>query len=295
MLTRRGFGTVAFASIAGWIAGRPRPAGAAKAAEDLAAALARIEVQSGGRMGVAVLDTESGRRVGHRASERFPLCSTFKLLACGAVLARVDAGREHLDRRVPFGPGDLVSYSPVTETRVGDGMTLAELCAAAMTQSDNTAGNLILASLGGPPAVTAYARSIGDAVTRLDRSETALNEALPGDERDTTTPDAMADNLVSLVLGERLSSSSRAQLTTWLVSNQTGGAKLRAGLPGTWRVGDKTGGGDHGTTNDIAVLWPPGRKPLVVCVYLTQTTARFEERNAAIAAVARAVQIAPAP
>ena len=258
--------------------------------DGLAKALARIEAGSGGRLGVTFRDTGSGRLSGHRSNERFPLCSTFKVLACGAVLARVDAGREDLHRRIVFEPRDVVTYSPVTQDRAGrDGMTLAELCEAALTQSDNTAGNLILASLGGPSAVTTFARSLGDASTRLDRIETDLNEATPGDLRDTTTPDAMAHDLQSLVVGDHLSVRSRDQLTTWLVSNQTGGAKLRAGLPQDWRVGDKTGGGDQGTTNDVAVVWPPGRKPLIVCVFLTETTASFADRNATIAAVGRAI------
>ena len=260
---------------------------------DLAETLGRIEAASGGRLGVAILDTASGRRSGHRSTERFPLCSTFKVLACGAVLTRVDAGREDLNRRIVFGSEDLVTYSPVTKGRVGrEGMTLGELCEAAMTQSDNTAGNLVLASLGGPSAVTAYARSIGDPSTRLDRRETDLNEATPGDPRDTTTPDAMAGNLMSLVVQDRLSARSRDQLITWLVSNQTGGAKLRAGLPQDWRIGDKTGGGDWGTTNDVAVLWPPGRQPVIVCVYLTETKASFADRNATIAAVGRVIKTA---
>jgi beta-lactamase class A len=159
-----------------------------------------------------------------------------------------------------------------------------------MTTSDNTAGNLILSSLGGPSAVTAYAQSLGDPVTRLDRIETALNEATPGDPRDTTTPAAMAANLQSLVLGDGLSPRSRDHLSAWLVANKTGGAKLRTGLSKDWRVGDKTGGGGFGTTNDIALIWPPGRAPLVVCVYLTDTKAPAELRDQTIAAVARAVE-----
>ena len=268
------------------LAGTARPPAAA--ADTLAAALAGIEAASGGRLGVAVRDAQGTLRLGHRAEERFPLCSTFKLLATAALLARVDAGREDLDRRVRFAPQDLVAYSPVTQGRTGGaGMTLAELCEAAMTQSDNTAGNLILAAIGGPEAVTAYARTIGDAATRLDRTETALNEAAPGDPRDTTTPAAMAADLHGLVLGTRLSAPSRDRLAGWLLANRTGAAKLRAGVPADWRVGDKTGGGGHGSTNDIAVLWPPGRPPLVACVYLTGTEAPFAERNAAIAAVGR--------
>ena len=259
--------------------------------------LAEVEAGLGGgtRLGVAVVDTGSGRCWGHRADERFPLCSTFKVMAGGAVLARTDAGQEDLTRRVRFAAAEVVTYSPVTKGRAGDGggMTLAELCAAALTQSDNTAANLLLQSLGGPAAVTAFARSLGDDVTRLDRWETELNEAIPGDPRDTTSPAAMAANLRALVVEENhLSPRSREQLTAWLLSNQTGDARLRAGLPkgGGWRVGDKTGSGEHGTSNDVAVLWPPGeRKPLIVSVYLTETTASFDARNAAIAEVGRAV------
>lgn len=261
------------------------------AATGLAGELARIEAEVGGRLGVEVHDTGTGQHHSHRSDERFPLCSTFKLLACAAILGRVDAGRERLSRRIRFEASDLVTYSPVTKDRIGgDGMTLAELCEAGITQSDNTAGNLILASLGGPSRVTAYARDLGDLVTRLDRVETSLNEAVPGDPRDTTTPRAMTANLQALVVGDALSQPSRDQLTAWLVANQTGGAKLRAGLPRNWRVGDKTGGGDRGTTNDVAVIWPPDSKPVVVSVYITETEASFDSRNAAIAAIGRAVE-----
>ena len=292
MVTRRGFGLGVGTAIAGSIVVRPRTVVAAITAESrFAGEMVRLEKASGGRLGVAIRDVGSGRSYGHRASERFPMCSTFKVLACGAVLARVDAGHEELNRRIVFAATDIVTHSPVTKDRIGgDGMTLAELCEAAMTTSDNTAGNLILSSLGGPSAVTAYARSLGDPVTRLDRIETALNEATPGDPRDTTTPAAMAANLQSLVLGDGLSPRSRDHLTAWLVANKTGGAKLRAGLSKDWRAGDKTGGGGFGTTNDIAVIWPPGRAPLVVCVYLTDTKAPAELRDQTIAAVARAVE-----
>ena len=147
----------------------------------------------------------------------------------------------------------------------------------------------IEASLGGPAGLTAYARSIDDEVTRLDRNEPTLNEARPGDPRDTTTPDVMAADLEAVVLGSRLSAGSRAQLTAWLVANTTGGTRLRAGLPKDWRVGDKTGTGSGGTNNDVAVVWPPGRAPLVVCAYITETQSPSEHCNAAIASAARAV------
>jgi len=252
--------------------------------------LAELERRHGGRLGVAALDIGTGRRIGRRADERFPMCSTFKFLAAACVLARVDRKDERLDRRVVFAKGDLVTYSPVTKKRVGgDGMSVAELCEAAMTLSDNTAANLLLASFGGPAVLTAFARSIGDGMTRLDRIETDLNEAAPGDPRDTTTPNAMLDNLARLVLGGTLSESSRAQLAAWLVGNRTGDTRLRAGFPSGWRVGDKTGSGGNGTANDIAVVWRPEGAPLVVCAYLTGSPLAPDERNGVIAAVARAV------
>lgn len=259
----------------------------------LAARLAAIEAETGGRLGVAVLDTGSGARAGHRSGERFPLCSTFKVLAASAVLARVDAGSENIDRLVKIAAGDLVPYSPVTAEHVGDGgMSLAELCEAAITRSDNTAGNLLLAAVGGPEGLTAYLRSLDDPATRLDRTEPTLNEALPDDLRDTTTPDAMLDTLHRLVLGKALSKASRRRLAGWMLANTTGGTRLRAGLPAEWRIGDKTGTGERGTTNDVGILWPPGREPVIAAVYLTGATVPPEGRNAAIAGVARVLAAA---
>ena len=254
------------------------------------ARLAALERRHGGRLGVAVLDTVGGRRINHRGEERFPMCSTFKWLAAAHVLARVDRGEEGLDRRVVFDRKDLVSYSPVTEKHVKDGMTLAEICEAAVTLSDNTAGNLLLASFGGPAGLTAFARSIGDTRTRLDRVEPELNEATPGDPRDTTTPAMMLHDLQALLLGDVLSVASRAQLTAWLVANRTGDERLRAGLPADWRAGDKTGTGNHGVTNDVAILWPPGRGPLLVAAYYAGAAGATQaQRNAVLADVGRIV------
>ena len=236
-----------------------------------------------------MLDTRDGRRAGHRADERFALCSTFKLLAGAAVLARHDAGKEQLDRRIRYDAKDLVTYSPVTEKHVATGMTLAELCDAAITLSDNTAGNLLLAALGGPQGLTAFTLTLGDSVTRLDRIEPELNEAVPGDPRDTTTPTAMSANIRALVLGDALSAQSREQLKRWLVGNKTGDTALRAGVPAGWTVGDRTGSGERGTRNDVGVIWPPEREPVIVSVYLTETRGPTEQRNAAIAAVAKAI------
>jgi len=283
MIDRRGLTLGTGAALAGLAL--PDAAGATSQTLDFA----RIEAESGGRLGVAVLDTRDGRRAGHRADERFALCSTFKLLAGAAVLARHDAGKEQLDRRVRYDAKDLVTHSPVTEKHVASGMTLAELCDAAITLSDNTAGNLLFAALGGPQGLTAFTRTLGDSVTRLDRIEPELNEAVPGDPRDTTTPTAMSANIRALVLGDALSAQSREQLKRWLVGNRTGDTALRAGVPADWTVGDRTGSGERGTRNDVGVIWPPEREPVIVSVYLTETRVPTEQRNAAIAAVAKAV------
>jgi beta-lactamase class A len=294
MISRRQF---AIATGSGFLSGMLGRRGELHAAEGwpehLKQDIIRLEAVLNSRLGVTVLDSATGQRIGHHGSERFPMCSTFKVLAAAAVLKRVDAGQEDLNRRIRFDSSEVVTYSPVTKERAGgNGMTLAELCEAAITQSDNTAGNMILKTLGGPSELTTYARSLGDMVTRLDRWETDLNEATPGDPRDTTTPDAMTANLHALVVQDRLSPHSREQLTRWLVSNKTGDAKLRAGLPKDWRIGDKTGGGNHGTMNDVAVIWPPKRRPVIVSVYMTETKTSFDDRNAAIAELGRSIKSA---
>lgn len=253
-------------------------------------AIAEIEARVGARLGVAMRDTASGAELRYRADERFPITSTFKFLAGAALLARVDAGRDSLDRRVRFTKSDIVAYSPATERHAdGEGMTLAEICDAAITLSDNTAGNLLLAAIGGPDGLTQYARALGDMVTRLDRIETDLNEARPGDVRDTTSPAAMLGNLKKLLVGEALSSASRQRLTNWMIANKTGDTRLRAGVPDGWRVGDKTGAGGNGSNNDIAIVWPPGGKPILIAAYLTECARSVDERNAALADVARAL------
>ena len=266
--------------------------GAAARADDGTAALERaladLERRHGGRLGVAILDTATGREIEHRGDERFPLCSTFKFLASALVLARVDRDEESLTRRIVYAKADIVPYSPITETHIGgDGMSVGELCHAAVTLSDNTAGNLLLDSFGGPSGLTAYLRSLGDNVTRLDRNEPTLNEAAPGDPRDTTTPAAMVDILRKTVLGTALSAGSRDQLAAWLIATTTGDARLRAGLPKGWKVGDKTGSGGHNATNDIAVIWPPGRAPLIVAAYYVEARATADQRNAVLADVGR--------
>jgi beta-lactamase class A len=243
--------------------------------------LADMEAREGSRLGVFVRDTGAGATIEHRADERFPMCSTFKLLAAAAALKRVDQGAESLDRKIAYGPSDLLEYAPVAKAHVAEGgMTVADLCAAAIDWSDNTAGNLILESIGGPAGFTEFARSLGDPVTRLDRNEPTLNESLPGDPRDTTSPRAMAGTMQKVLVGDALSDASRSQLQTWLIGDKVGGKRLRAGLPPSWRIGDKTGTGDRGSTNAVAIIWPPGRAPLIAMVYYTGSSASVDARNA---------------
>jgi len=261
-------------------------AGAAFAAD----ALSGIEARIGGRLGVAAVDLGSGRSLAHRVDERFPMCSTFKAMAAAAVLKRVDAGAENLDRFLRYGPADLFSYAPVTKAHVGDGgMKLGNLCAAAVELSDNTAANLILASIGGPPGWTHFVRGVGDQVSRLDRNEPTLNTAIPGDPRDTTSPAATLADLRLVVLGDVLKPASRERLQGWMIAGQTGAARLRAGLPPSWRVGDKTGTGDHATTNDIAVAWTSTGPVLITCYVTGAEASSGPVREAAIAEVARIV------
>ncbi len=268
------------------------PAAGAAAGATAQAQLAALERRAGGRLGVYIRDTSGGAPVEHRANERFPMCSTFKLLLVGAVLARVDAGSEDLLRPVAYGDADMVANSPVTKAHLSlPSLTVAQLCAAALEYSDNTAANLLLHALLGPAAVTRFARTLGDTRTRLDRNEPTLNTAIPGDPRDTTTPASMALDMLALQTGTRLSPRLRARLRTWLLNCKTDATRLRAGLPPTWKIAAKTGSGDHGTTNEIALVWPPGRadaKPIVVAAYYTGGGSD-REQDATLAAVGRIV------
>ncbi|WP_371865903.1 class A beta-lactamase [Duganella qianjiadongensis] len=248
------------------------------------ALLTRLESDAGGRLGVFALNTADGQHAQHRADERFPFCSTFKLMLAGAILAR---GPALLKQRIRYSSSDLVSYSPISGKYAGKGMTVAALCAATLQYSDNTAANLLIQQLGGVAAVTAFARSIGDQAFRLDRMETQLNTALPGDLRDTTTPAAMAESLNRLVLGDALAPLARKQLKDWLLGNTTGDTRIRAGVPSGWLVGDKTGTGDYGSTNDIGIIWPPGKAPIVLAVYYTQQGKDDKARSEVIAEAAR--------
>ena len=249
-----------------------------------------LETRVGARLGVVAVDTGSGRRIDHRGGERFALCSTFKLLLAAQVLQRVDRGQERLDRLIAYGPGELLADSPVTSREVGKGaMTVADLCAATLQTSDNTAANLLLGTVGGPSGLTRFLRALGDPVTRLDRIEPALNTPVPGQDLDTTTPAAMAETVGKLVLGPVLAEPSRRRLEQWLLGNTTGSARLKAGLPRGWRIADKTGTGDQGATHDIGILYPPGRPPIVVTAYCADGKAPRAALEAVLAEAARLV------
>lgn len=259
-------------------------------AEDkLKLAVMAAEKASGGRLGVTVLDSATAARFSYRGADRFPLCSTFKLLLVTAILCRVDRGEESLTRRIAVVQADILGNSPFSKTRVASTASLAELCQFTITQSDNAAANLLLPVVGGPAGLTKFLRNIGDAVTRSDRNEPTMGEATPGDPRDTTSPDAMAATLRRILFADVLKPASRLLLETWLRASETGAHRLRAGLPPTWQVANKTGTGDHGTTNDVAILWPPGRPPLIVASYLTTSQLDASKREAIHANVARAI------
>jgi beta-lactamase class A len=257
---------------------------------DLANRILSIEQRTDARIGVAALDTTSGKRLDYRSEERFPMCSTFKLLAAAAVLKRVDEKQEQLDRFIRYDAKAILEHAPVAKAHLKDGgMTLGALCAAAIEQSDNTAGNLLLDAIGGPLGLTNFARAIGDEITRLDRKEPELNSANPGDERDTTSPAAMCADMQRLLLGKVLSESSRHQLEDWLRQNETGSLMIRAGVPKTWTVGDKTGRSGNGATNDVAIIRAPGRAPIIVAIYSSGSTSSAHDQPAIVAEAARAV------
>lgn len=248
-----------------------------------------LERRLGGRLGVAALDTASGRRVEYRARERFAMCSTFKLPLVAAVLQRVDAGQEDLKRRIAFDASAILEYAPVTQLHVAEGMTVEALCEAAITVSDNTAANLLLQTVGGPAGLTEYFRGWGDDTSRLDRTEPMLNTAIAGDVRDTTTPGAMLGTMQQVLLGRTLRDASKRKLCDWLVATKTGLERLRGGLPPSFRAGDKTGTGENGATNDLAMLWPPGKPPLLIAAYTLGSAAEPKQLFAVLADSARLV------
>lgn len=226
--------------------------------------LDRLESGFRTRLGVYAINTRTGSTLTHRADERFPIASVFKTLAAAAILRDHDRHGELLRSRRYWTADEVVEASPVTSTHVADGMTVAELCEAAITRSDNTAGNQLLKIIGGPRGVTRFARSIGDRETRLDRWETELNAAIPGDVRDTTTPSAIAHSYAGLVLGHALTGRDRRQLRYWLLHNQTSAQRFGAGVPDGWPLADKTGAPNYGGINDVGITWTPDNSPIVL-------------------------------
>ena len=221
-------------------------------------------MQYDARLGVFAIDTGTGAEFNHRPDERFAFCSTYKTLAAAAVLHQTSPAQ--LNASLTYTAADVLAHSPITEKHVGTGMTIRALCEAAVRNSDNTAANLLARDVGGPSGVTDFARTLGDTATRMDRLEPALNEAIPGDPRDTTAPRAFGSDYQKLVLGGALDPQARTTLTEWLVNNTTGSAGIRSGVPAGWQVANKTGSGYYGSNNDIAVIWPPGAKPIVLAI-----------------------------
>ncbi|ANY72910.1 class A beta-lactamase [Paenibacillus ihbetae] len=245
-----------------------------------------LENEYDARLGVYAIDTGSGETIAYRADERFAYTSTFKALASGAVLLQNSI--EEIDEVISYSAEDLVTYSPITEKHVSTGMTLRDIMDAAIRYSDNTAGNLLLEQLGGPEGFEAALRQIGDTVTQADRYETELNEAVPGDDRDTSTARALATSLNAFALGDVLPKDKQTILTDMLRGNTTGDELIRAAVPEGWAVGDKTGAGSYGTRNDLAIVWPPEGDPVVLAVLSSRDTQDAEYDNALIAKAAEA-------
>ena len=263
------------------------PATSSAPAVDAAPALEQLEAEFGARLGVFAVDTATGRTVAHRADERFAYASTHKALSAALVLDRTTDAE--LDQVMAYGADELVPNSPVTERHAGPGLPLRDLLEAALVRSDNTAANLLLARLGGPEGFEQALRELGDDVTQADRFETQLNEATPGDERDTSTPRALATDLRTVLLGDALSEEDRALLTGWMQDDATGSTLIRAGVPAGWTVADRSGAGAYGTRNDIAVVEPPDGAPIVLAVLSSRDGADATYDDALVARAAGVV------
>ena len=248
-----------------------------------------LEQQLDARIGVQIRDSASDWRWGYRDTERFLMASTFKPLLCGAILDQVDQGALALADLLPIRTDDILTYAPVTKDHAGGALSIADLCFATLDLSDNTAANLLIERLGGPQAVTAYLRRIGDTETRLDRMEPALNNFIPGDPRDTTTPASMLDTWDKMLLGDGLSRASQTQLKAWMEPGAVTGKLIRPNLPTGWRIADKSGGGRTHTRNIVAMITPPTRVPFFIAIYVSDTPASWRERNKAITHIGAAV------
>ncbi|QNT97506.1 beta-lactamase [Streptomyces griseofuscus] len=264
---------------------------AAAPAAPASGAFADLERRYGARLGVYARNVRTGQVLAHRAGERFAMCSVFKAFAAAAVL-RDEARCAPMEKVIHYPPHDLLPNSPRTEENQATGMAMAEVCAAAIQYSDNAAGNLLLRQLAGPAGLTRFFRSLGDEVSRLDRWEPELNTAIPGDPRDTTSPEALARSIERLALGRALAAPDRERFVTWLKGNTTSGARFRAGLPGGWTIADKTGTGDYASANDIGVAWTTRRTPVVLAVLSTKEGKDDKDAPVDEALIAEAARIA---
>ena len=287
-------GSGAFALAGSGASALAGPASARGGTASFTARLAAIEAQIGGRIGVAALDTAGGRSLAHRADERFAMASSFKWILAACILAAIDAGRIRPGQPVRYAAADLLPHSPVTRAHLGEGSLGVERLAEAVVEvSDNAAANLLLRLCGGPAGLTGFLRASGDPLTRLDRTELALNSNLPGDPRDTTTPQAMIATMRRILLGDVLTTGSRDTLRGWLRNCATGRSRLRAGLPRDWVVGDKTGTGENGAIVDFAWAWPPPtRAPILIACCMSGSRAPLERLEAAQAGIGALVAAA---
>ena len=259
------------------------------------ARLRALERRAGGRLGAYILDAGHGTGFGWRADERFPHCSSFKMSLAALVLNGLEVGDLDGDEILHWDDSELLPYSPVTEAHIASGLSLEALAHGAVVQSDNTAANLLLRKLGGPARLTAYWRSLGDGVSRLDRYEPELNQTPPGTELDTSTPVAMATTAARLLFGDALSAPNQRMLRGWLHEVQTGSSRLRAAFPADWVSGDKTGtwlGATVQTYVDVAFGVPPGRPPVVVAAYFEPSQGSASTGNAANAVLAEVGRVA---
>ncbi len=261
-------------------------------AASAASTLKAIKKRAGGRLGVHILDSQSGKRLTLDDDSRYAMASTFKLPLVASLLWQVDHGAFPLTQVLPFDKTDLVANSPIIQKAIEQGvseLTVRDLCGAAVAYSDNAATNVLLKAMGGPEAFTKFMRSIGDETTRLDRIEPDLNSNLPGDERDTTTPHAMVESLLKIFTQNVLTLTSRALLIDWMITSRTGVDRVRKGLPKSWQTGDKTGTGQNGAVNDLVVTWPPERRPILIAVYMSESKLETAQLAAAHAEIGQIV------
>ncbi|GAD71314.1 putative beta-lactamase [Vibrio alginolyticus NBRC 15630 = ATCC 17749] len=248
-----------------------------------------LEQQTSSRIGVSVWDTQADERWDYRGDERFPLMSTFKTLACAKMLSDMDSGKLSKNATAKVDERSIVVWSPVMDKLAGQNTRIEHACEAAMLMSDNTAANLVLNEIGGPKAVTMFLRTIGDKATRLDRIEPRLNEATPGDSRDTTTPNAILNTLRTLIEGETLSYESRVQLKIWMQDNKVSDSLMRSVLPTGWSIADRSGAGGHGSRGINAIIWKENHRPVYISIYVTETELSLQARDQLVAQISQLI------